>query len=96
MRYLLPVYVLLLVLCLAINPFSMCEPIVPQPPAPLPEQPVLSMSQEQAVSFIEECMASHQAYVDQPQYCNEWTGDVERHKELIEQYQQVIMVLEEE
>lgn len=49
-----------------------------------------------AISFLEECRDTHQVYADNESLCNEWTGNVTRHQDLIRSYDQVIDLFKKE
>jgi len=51
---------------------------------------------EEAILFLEEARASHQVYVDNPEWCRWYLGDWNHHKRWTERYSSIITLLEEE
>ena len=51
---------------------------------------------EEAILFLEEARASHQAFVDNPEWCRWYLGDWNYHKRWVERYSSIITLLERE
>jgi len=51
---------------------------------------------EEAILFLEEARASHQVYVDNPEWCRWYLGDWNYHKRWVERYSSIITLLEGE
>lgn len=47
----------------------------------------------QAIAWIEESRRTHQQMIDNPHFCNEYTGDVEFHQSCVDKYDKVLEVL---
>ena len=51
---------------------------------------------EEAILFLEEARATHQAFVDNPEWIREGLGDWNHHKRWVERYSSIITLLERE
>ncbi len=53
------------------------------------------MPKKEALDFLDTALYSHQYFVDNPDECTKWTGDVESNLESVEKYKRIIALIEE-
>ncbi len=71
-----------------INTFTPAYAAEPTPPAPGGY-----ISIDEAIEILDRARESHIWYAEHPEYCNEWTGDVDWNRDWVEQYTWVIDLL---
>jgi len=52
-----------------------------------------AMNQHQAIEFVEHCIASHQQYIDHPEWCDNKSGSVTFHQQVNKDYQSLLEYL---
>lgn len=45
------------------------------------------------IEFLKHCRDVHQAFVDNPSWCNKWSGNVDHHEKYVREYQEAINVV---
>jgi len=58
-----------------------------------PSHAFVPMNQHQAIEFVESCIASHQQYIDHPEWCDNKTGSVDFNQRVNENYKGLLEYL---